>query len=116
MAAAVPWPLRQSKEVIHKDINILEKLRVLSAKVRVPRQGIKLFVETWSRFDPNSLSTIVQLVRQRWRMCAQSLICQVCHCLCHSAKDGRLVLPSHGQSQRYRDQIFLASLTGKNKA
>ena len=64
MAAAVLWPLRQSKEVIHKDINILEKLRVLSAKVRVPRQGTKLLVETWSRFDPNSLSTIVQLVRQ----------------------------------------------------
>ena len=74
MAAAVPWPLRQSKEVIHKDINMLKELGVLSAKVRVPRQGTKLFVETWSRFDPNSLSTIVQLVRQRWRMCAQSLL------------------------------------------
>ena len=63
IAEAVPWPLRQSKEVIHKDINILEKLRVLSAKVRVPRQGTKLFVDTWSRFDLNILRTIVQLVR-----------------------------------------------------
>ena len=41
----MPWTLRQSKEVIHKDINILEKLRVISAKVRVPRQGTKLFVQ-----------------------------------------------------------------------
>ena len=74
MAVPVPWPLRQSKEVIHKDINILEDLRVLSDKVRVPRQGTKLFVDTWSRFDPNSLSTIIQLVGQCWRVCAQSLI------------------------------------------
>ena len=44
MAAAVPWPLRQSKEVIHKHINILEELGVLSSKSRVPRQGTKLFV------------------------------------------------------------------------
>ena len=28
MAAAVPWPLRQSKEVIHKQINIMEELGV----------------------------------------------------------------------------------------
>ena len=63
MAAAVPWPLRQSKEVIHKNINILEELGVLSDKVRVPRQGTNLFVEAWSRFNPNSLSTVVHLVR-----------------------------------------------------
>ena len=62
MTVAVPWPLRQSKEVIHKDINILEELRVLYAKVRVPRKGTKLFVEAWRRFDPNILSTVVQLV------------------------------------------------------
>ena len=61
MTAAVPWLLRQSKEVIHKDINILEKLRVLSTNVTVPRQGTKLFVDTWSRYEPNSLSMIVQL-------------------------------------------------------
>ena len=88
MAAVVPCPLRQSKEVIHKDINILEKLRVISAKVRVPRQGNKLFVEAWSRFNPNSLSTVVQLVRQRWCVCAQSLMCQICNCLCLSENMG----------------------------
>ena len=63
IAAAVPWPLLQSKEVIHKYINILEELGVLSTKVRVPSQGTKLFVEAWSRLNPNSLSTFVQLVR-----------------------------------------------------
>ena len=73
MAAAVPWPLLYSNKFIHKDIKILEKLRVFSAKVRVPRQGIKLFVEAWSCFDPNSLSTVVQLVRKRWHVCAQIL-------------------------------------------
>ena len=116
MAAAVLWPLRQSKEVVHKDINILEELGVLSNKVRVPRQGTKLFVEAWGRFNPNSLSTFVQFVRQRLRVCAQSLICQVCNCLCVSAKYGRRVLPAHGQGQWDRDQIFLASLTRKNEA
>ena len=74
MAAAVLCPLRQSKEVIHKYINILEELGVLSTKVRVPSQGTKLFVEAWSRFNLNSLSTVVQLVSQCWRVCAQSLI------------------------------------------
>ena len=88
MAAAVPWPLRKSKEVIHKDINILEELGVLSTKLRVPWQGTNLFVESWIRLNPNSLSTVVQLVRQSWRVCAQSLICQVCHCLCRSEKYG----------------------------
>ena len=37
MVAAVPWPLSQSKEVIHKHINILEELGDLFTKVRVPR-------------------------------------------------------------------------------
>ena len=51
--------------VIHKDINLLEELVVLFAKVRVPRQVTKLFVEAWSRFNPNSLNTVVQIVMQR---------------------------------------------------